>query len=173
MKSKIKQLNILTALDGTCTLVCTLDGKLHETMQNAVYSVNESLKSGKAWEITVDRVKKQRGLSANAYFHLLAGKIAEVLKTSIDEVKSDIVTSYGVPLYAVTLPDGENVFKIWKYAKYIGENEKGDEYLLFKATHECDTVEMARLIDGIIHEAQELGIETATPEELAKIKEKL
>ena len=34
-----------------------------------------------------------------------------------------------------------------------------------------DSAEMARLIDGAIEEARELGIETDTPEQLARYKE--
>jgi hypothetical protein len=43
------------------------------------------------------------------------------------------------------------------------------EYFLYKHTHTLDSKEMARLIDGVIYEAEQLGIETATPEEKAKM----
>ena len=44
-------------------------------------------------------------------------------------------------------------------------------YLVYKQTHDMDTKEMARLIDGAIEAAKELGIETDTPEQLARYKE--
>lgn len=51
--------------------------------------------------------------------------------------------------------------------------ENGKEfrcYLLYKRTRYMDTAEMARLIDGAIYEAKELGIETDPPEKIAKLK---
>ena len=44
-------------------------------------------------------------------------------------------------------------------------------YLVYKQTHLMDSKEMARLIDGAIEVAKELGIETDTPEQLARYKE--
>lgn len=42
--------------------------------------------------------------------------------------------------------------------------------MVYKETHTLDTKEMARLIDGVVAEAQELGIETRTPDEIAQLK---
>lgn len=44
-------------------------------------------------------------------------------------------------------------------------------YLFYKRTRTLDSKEMARLIDGTIHVAQELGIDTDTPEQVARYKE--
>lgn len=37
----------------------------------------------------------------------------------------------------------------------------------WKPTHTLDKAEMARLIDGVVEEAKQLGIETRTPNEIA------
>jgi hypothetical protein len=42
--------------------------------------------------------------------------------------------------------------------------------MVYKETHTLDTKEMARLIDGVVSEAQALGIETRTPDEIAQMK---
>ena len=44
-------------------------------------------------------------------------------------------------------------------------------YLFYKRTHTMDTKEMARLIDGAIYVAKGLGIDTDTPEQIARYKE--
>lgn len=41
---------------------------------------------------------------------------------------------------------------------------------VYKDSHKMDTKEMARVIDGAIQEAKALGIETETPDELARMK---
>ena len=44
-------------------------------------------------------------------------------------------------------------------------------YLVYKDTSKMDTKEFSHLIDGAIDEAKALGIETDTPEQLARYKE--
>lgn len=42
---------------------------------------------------------------------------------------------------------------------------------MIKGSSEYDTVEMSHFIDRIVEEAKELGIETATPDELERMKQ--
>ena len=42
---------------------------------------------------------------------------------------------------------------------------------MIKGSSEYDSAEMAHFIDRIVEEAQELGIETATPDELERMKQ--
>ena len=117
--------------------------------------------------------------TSTAYFHLLVGKIAEARGLGIEEVKTLLNTEYGTLdrdedglLIGLKLPASVNPARVYPYTKFIEdrvENGKAYKcYLIFKQTHDLDTKEMARLIDGTIHEAQELGIETETPEEIAR-----
>lgn len=130
-------------------------------------------------DVEIRKHRKTRSKNANAYFHLLVGKIAEARGLGIEEVKVMLNTDYGTyardedgMLIGLKLPASVKPSYIYPYTKFIEdriENGKAFKcYLVFKQTHELDTKEMARLIDGTIHEAQELGIETATPEELAR-----
>ena len=45
------------------------------------------------------------------------------------------------------------------------------QYLLLRGSSDYDTREMSVLLDGMINEAQQQGIETLTPAELEKIRE--
>ena len=73
------------------------------------------------------------------------------------------------------LPASVDVSTIYPYVKCFDtrvENGKMFKcYLVYKQTHLMDSKEMARLIDGPIEVAKELGIETDTPEQLARYKE--
>lgn len=44
-------------------------------------------------------------------------------------------------------------------------------YFVYKESHKMNTKEFAHLVDGAIEEAKELGIQTDTPEQLARYKE--
>ena len=57
---------------------------------------------------------------------------------------------------------------------YETRQENGKDYscyFVYKESHKMDSKEFARLVDGAIEEAKELGIQTDTPEQLARYKE--
>ena len=53
--------------------------------------------------------------------------------------------------------------------KKTGNEVIGRVYWHIKGTHQMNSKEMSRILDSTIYEAQKLGIETATPTELAKM----
>lgn len=171
-KFDITTANMYRTVDGACAVIFGINAQVTEQAQNAVLDASERLKQGKQYTITIAETKKRRSIDANAYFHVLVEKIAQTMKNvSTDEVKADLVTNYGQALYVATVPASENIKLIWPYARYISDTDDGQsQYMLYKATHEMDTAEMARLIDGARHEAQQLGIAVETPEELVRLQ---
>lgn len=168
---RITTANVLTGLDGDIQLVLGVDRQASDQVKVTVQTANEWLKQGKDVGITLEQIRRRRSLDANAYFHVLCDKIASKLQLSLDEVKINMVLSYGTPKYVVTIPNSANIADIWTYSRYIGEDEANTQYLLYKQTHTLTTAEMSRLINGTIQEAQQLGIETITPGELAKLEQ--
>lgn len=169
---KIESVQLFKGVKGGLQLILTLDEQVADKIQNAVEKASERLTNGKAVGITIDGMKKSRSLDANAYFHVLCDKIAAALHVGLEDVKTEMVESYGTPLYQVTVPREADIRKMWRYSYYMGEVDEQDQYLLFKTTHTLDSGEMARLIEGTIREAQQLGIQTATPQELAAMAER-
>lgn len=139
----------------------------------------------KSFEVRIKRERKNRSLDANAYFHVLVDKIAKKLSKdggviSPEEIKVKINLEYGtVAKYGnqdaiITLPKTVWVDEFYHYSKWLRDFEGRDgieysQYLFYKRTSTLNTEEMSQLISGAIREAQELGIETATPDELAKM----
>ena len=125
-------------------------------------------------EIKVHREK--RSLDANAYLWVLLQKIAEVVKSTKDEVYLQMIKRYGqfAPMIC-PLSKADAIKRTFRNTEDIGEIEingkKGFQFLGYPGSHTYDTKEMATLIDGVVSECKELGIETMTPEELNKIKE--
>lgn len=68
-----------------------------------------------------------------------------------------------------------DVSRFFKYYKEVGRGYvKDKEFIHYKVligSSQYDTLEMGVLIDGIIQEAEQLGIQTMTPAELQVIKE--
>lgn len=126
-------------------------------------------------EVTVEKWSEKRSMQANAYFHVLANKIASVTKSSLDDVKKMLVSRYGTlargadgKCMAAKLPKNTDIDLIYPYYRHIGTDENGLEmYLFFKRTSDLSKDEMNTLISGTIDEAKAMGIETMTPQELA------
>lgn len=131
--------------------------------------------------IEIKKYRAKRSLDANAYFHVLVGKIADVLTISKAKAKNVLICKYGQPQL---LPDGSiMVYKtnapeefMWEqesiHAIPIRYEEKATFYKIYRGSHTYDTKEMSVLIDGTVADAKELGIETMTPVELAEMKER-
>lgn len=124
-----------------------------------------------AQKVEVKKFIEKRSLNANAYFHLLVGKIAEVVKLPMSEVKRKMVFDYGTQLGAfraeatVPLEAAFTYFQIIRESK--GTKRPCVDVIVWKPTHTLVKAEMARLIDGVVEEAKQLGIETRTPNEIA------
>lgn len=130
-------------------------------------------------DVSVKKFRRKRSLDANAYFHVLVNAIAMARGVGDDEIKRQLVVEYGAVakdddgmVIGFKLPVGVNVDRIYPYTrcfKQVSENGKlFNCYLVYKHSSEMDSKEMARLIDGAIEVAKELGIDTDTPEERAR-----
>lgn len=141
----------------------------------------DKLKSYDKLKIKAVKYTQRRSLDANAYFHVLVGKIADALTISKAKAKNVLICKYGQPEY---LPDG-NIFYYQSNApeEYMWEQEiihampvrydgKLTVYKIYRGSHTYDTKEMSVLIDGTVADAKELGIETITPTEIAEMKER-
>ena len=140
----------------------------------------EHMTPGKKYVAEIREFRKKRSLDANAYFHLLVGKIADVMHMGFEEVKTNLVTEYGTVerdddgmKVGFKLPVSVDVSRIYRYVKCFDTRTEGGVafncYIVFKQTHLMDSKEMSRLIEGTVQEAQNLGIETLTPDELARM----
>lgn len=123
--------------------------------------------------------REKRSLDSNAYMWLLEDKIAKVIDSTREEVHRLNVLEYG-PIdeidgspIVITLKSKVDISHIDGYWKLFKVSEDGTfkGYYRIKPTHEYDTKEMSEYLDRVIEAAKELGIETATPEELARMEQ--
>lgn len=137
----------------------------------------ESLAKQDRLRIKAVKYKERRSLDANAYAWVLMTKIADVVGSSKEEIYEDMLQKYGnvyedeEGYITITVKKSVDMSKIDGHWKYIKDNGKWASYLMIKGSSEYDTAEMSRFIDRIIEEARELGIETATPEEVERMKQ--
>ena len=134
-------------------------------------------------DITAEKHRKKRSLNANSYFHVLVQKIASAIGASNTEVKNRLIRDYGafdyidgsIPTIRMNAVFEDDMLKREDmHFKPIGREWANDReqviFALMRGSHTYDTEEMARLIDGTVSEAKELGIETITPEQIERMK---
>ncbi len=127
----------------------------------------------KELEITVKPFRKKRSLDQNSYAWELIGKMADKMRTGKDEVYLLMLKRYGQGGVIKVQPQNEEA--ILSAIKYYERHEKlysGDDkyYRIWAGSSGYNTEEMTVFIDGIISEAQNLGIVTLTPDQLAEMR---
>lgn len=158
----------------------SLEGKPRVTFEvDAIDEIRGMEEKEVSIEVKISRNK--RSLNANAYFHVLVGKIAEKVKISKTRAKNIMLGKYG---QREILDDGPFIISVIEsvdmmerediHCVSVGHGKvKGKDFThwaIIRPSHEYDTKEMAELIDGTIEDAKELGIETLSPTELERMK---
>ena len=153
---------------------------------NITFSVNEKalifpeyerLKTSKKLRVEAKQYRKRRSLDANAYLWVLLQKMAEVLKSDKWSLYLQMLKQYGQFTYIVVKPNAvESVKKQWRECEEIGEVDvngtKAVQMLCYYGSSTYDSQQMAHLIDKVVEECEELGIETISPAELQQMKER-
>lgn len=175
MESKGKLINVTRDI---------LSGKLNVTFQLSTEPIDELNELAKmdAVDIIAKKHKKKRSLDANAYFHVLVGKIADKLRISKTHCKNILIGRYGQQEFLddgkpIVIKSNVSVEKMLEqeflHTVPCGtKTENGIEvvfYKVFRGSHTYDTKEMSILIDGTVQEAKDMGIETIPPAELERM----
>lgn len=121
----------------------------------------------------IKEYKEKRSLSQNSYLWVLCNEIGNILRLSKEEVYFQMLKDYGqseiISISSEVDPTG-----YFKYYEEIGKgkvhNKEFTHYKIYKGSSNYDTKEMSILIDGVIEEANQLGIETLTPEQIAEMR---
>lgn len=137
------------------------------------------------WDIEPHKERKGRSLNANSYFHVLVQKLAQAQQppVSLAKCKNMMIAAYGQPEYI----DGQQAViksnvpqEKMQEIEYLHtalvkiSEENGTEcyfYRIYRGTHTYNTIEMQKLIEGVVQECKDAGIETATPAEVQKMIE--
>ena len=128
-------------------------------------------KRDKLFEIKEHRAK--RTLTQNAYYWVLVNELANCLRKSKEEVHFDLLRDYS-QVALVILKSNVDIKGYIRYYEFEREtiisNVKFNIYKVYKGSSEMDKKEFSILLEGLIQEAQQQGIPTLTPNEIAKLR---
>ena len=142
---------------------------------------------GEFLSLTVKKWSEKRSLDANAYYWVLITKLSEAIHVSKTRAHNLMLRRYGQMLFLdgqkviLMLPDTEaaeesaleaETFHVKPTSKIRpGTPVDYRGYIVLRGSSDYSTAEMSALLDGLISECKEVGIETATPEELKRMME--
>lgn len=117
----------------------------------------------------VKEVKKKRSLNANNYFWEMTTQLANVLRKSKEELYFELLQRYGQS-EMVSVTANVDVKPYFKYYTEAGQSVLNGKlfkhYKVYKGSSEMDTKEMSILIEGLVSECEEQGIETKSKAEI-------
>lgn len=166
LSGQIKDLSI-DFRTGKANLTLSINEK-----QSAMDMYDE-LNRAEKLSIKIDKYREKRSLNSNNYCWKLLTEIGNVIRKNKEEVYFDMLKRYGQS-EMISVQAHIPIEQYIKYCEEAGESTlKGKvfkHYKVYKGSSEFDSREMSIFLDGIVDEAKELGIQTETPEQIAKMK---
>jgi len=145
-----------------------------------IVELKDVISRGKELTAEIKQHRRQRSLDANSYAWVLMNKIGEAMHPPIpkEEVYIEMLERYGQrepKLLSVVSDAVDMVYRATQnHCCEVGESELNGKTFKHLAiligSSEYDTKQMSILIDGIIQDAKELGIETMTLKEITLLK---
>jgi len=124
-------------------------------------------------DISIKVHRGKRSLNANAFLWLLCNELGNKLRLSKEEIYLNSLRHYGQS-EIVSVISTANVKGIFKYYDELGQGEVNGKafthYKVYKGSSEYDTSEMSILLDGVVEEAKEQGIQVLSASEIDLLK---
>lgn len=141
------------------------------------------LQHDKTYVVEIKQMRKRRSLDANAYCWVLIGRLSEKLRIPKTEVYQQYIKEIGGNYTIVPVREDrlEQWNKVWceghlgRQTEDVGACRQIPGYhnvISYIGSSDYDNKQMSRLIDLVVQDCKEQGIETLTPFELNEMKER-
>ena len=157
----------------------TLILSLTDTPRQEVADLQAVVERGKQLSVEVKQYRQKRSLDSNSYLWILCQKIAEVIRSTKEEVYRRAIRDVG---QFEIVPIRDDAVDTWierwggrgiGWFAEVMEDSKLEGYkkvISYYGSSVYDTREMSILIDEIVSQAKELNIETLPPDEVESLK---
>lgn len=141
-------------------------------------TICDSMKDDKTYTAEIKEYREKRSLNANAYFWVLLTKLAAKLGIPKNELYREFIRGIGDNFYVLLVKTSEinDVMQSWQHngigwvADDLGQCDDEYSYVMFyKGSSTYNTRQMSNLIELVVAECKEQGIETKTPDEIARM----
>lgn len=140
----------------------------------------DSLKPGKVYDVEIKEHREKRSLDSNAYAWLLIDRLAEKLRIPKTEIYRRYIREIGGnnETVCVTAEAADKLRSGWEHngLGWLTDTMPSKlpgctNVVLYYGSSTYDTAQMSRLIDLIVQDCREQGIETLPPGKLAGMME--
>lgn len=168
----VKHLKLSQGFDGTLNL------SLQLTNKNDIKVLETLTDEAILLDLTLKKHRNKRTLTANGAMWLLLQNLAEVLDTTKDELYLQFLEQYGTFTHIVVKPDAvAKIKREWRTVRELGEitinGQTGMQLQCYFGSSTMDSKEFSVLLNGIIHECEDQGLETLTSKEFDKLIENI
>ena len=118
----------------------------------------------------VKEFKKKRNNNQNSRYWKLINELSLKLRVSVEKLHFEMLKSYS-PRYEILVPADKEIRGIEYYerkSKIVKDDKEFYVYHVYTPSHELKTDEFAILLDGLIQECIQQGIDTRSPEEIER-----
>lgn len=137
--------------------------------------ISKTREKEKKYIASLKEKRNKRSLDANSLFWAGVTALSEHTGLPPDEVYIQMLRDYGVRRPIIVKPEAaDQLMQSFRYCENLGEvtvnGNKGVQLMAYIGSSQYDTKQMSRLIDGMMYEIKGLGIDFASPEEIARCK---
>lgn len=132
-------------------------------------------------DVEIKKRRKKRSLYANSYCWTMLEKLADMLHSTKEELYIAKIKEVGIFRDFTLAQDEAKTFcVVWSNmgtgwpTEQVDFDRDGDRVVIraYYGSSTYNTKQMSRLIDSIVQDCREQGIETLTPRELSLLKDK-
>ena len=171
METKCKYHSLQFTVDGTQLLTLAIQGDFRPYIEEF---------ADKELKAEIKPFKAKRSISANAYAFVLIDKLAEKLRISPKEVYRNAIRNIGGVSDVVCCQNfavedfcrkWENKGLGWQTETLESKIDGCTNIVCYYGSSTYDSKQMSSLINNIVQDCKEQGIETMTPAELSRLCE--
>jgi hypothetical protein len=140
------------------------------TQKQPIDDLKAIIANKKLLAIECKEYRKKRSLDANGMLWAICTQIAAVIKSSKDEVYLTMLERYGVFTHVIVKPEAvERIKQEWRTCRVLDEvtvnGKTGIQIQCYYGSHLYDSKEFSVLLEGVISEAREMGIEVISEQD--------
>jgi hypothetical protein len=160
MKLKVNNIRLQYTEQGNAEVVLSTTNRHLDIAKE-----KEIIGKGKELAVDIKQHRNKRSLDANAYLWVVLSLMADALHTSKDELYLQVLERYGVFTHIVVKPNVvDKVKREWRTVRELGEvtinGKTGVQLQCYFGSSTYDSKEFSVLLNGVLSEAADMGIET-------------
>lgn len=124
----------------------------------------DTIQQAEILDIVAEKHRKKRSIDANRMLWACIGDIAQALGADMWEIYLEMLKRYGKFTYICVKPSAVDAVKAqWRESEEIGEisinGEKAVQMLCYFGSSTYDSKEFSTLLNGVISEMEEIGLQ--------------